>query len=239
MVKSLSNKINEIKGELMIPESYLTGQVRKSEILILFLVAASFAVGIYIYPQMPEQMASHWGIEGQVDGYLSKFWGVFLLPIIFLVMAILFIVIPRIDPLKNNIQQFRKYFDGFIVLIFLFFLYIHGLTIYWNLGNMFNMIAFMIPAMAILFYYCGILINNSKRNWFIGIRTPWTLSNDIVWDKTHKIGGKLFKISAIICLLGLIWLYYAMWFVLIPILLSTIFVFVYSYLEYKKLNKVV
>lgn len=213
--------------------------MRKSEILILFLVAASFVVGIYIYPQMPERMASHWGMEGQVDGYLSKFWGVFLLPIIFLVMAILFIIIPRIDPLKNNIQQFRKYFDGFIVLIFLFFLYIYGLTLYWNLGNMFNMIAFMISAIAVLFYYCGILINNSKRNWSIGIKTPWTMSNDIVWDKTHKIGSKLFKISAIICLLGLIWPFSAMWFVLVPILASTLFVFVYSYLEFKKLSKVV
>jgi len=213
--------------------------MRKSEILILFLVVASFAVGIYIYPQMPERMASHWGMEGQVDGYLSKFWGVFLLPIIFLVMAILFIIIPRIDPLKNNIQQFRKYFDGFIILIFLFFLYIYGLTIYWNLGNVFNMTRFMVPAMAVLLYYCGILINNSKRNWSVGIKTPWTMSSDVVWDKTHKIGGKLFKASGIICLLGLIWPFSAMWFVLVPILASTVFVFIYSYLEYKKLNKVV
>ena len=213
--------------------------MRKSEILILFLVAASFVVGIYIYPQMPERMASHWGMEGQVDGYLSKFWGVFLLPIIFLVMAILFIIIPRIDPLKNNIQQFRKYFDGFIILIFLFFLYIYGLTIYWNLGNVFNMTRFMVPAMAVLLYYCGILINNSKRNWSVGIKTPWTMSSDVVWDKTHKIGGKLFKASGIICLLGLIWPFSAMWFVLVPILASTVFVFIYSYLEYKKLNKVV
>jgi uncharacterized membrane protein len=223
-----------MKGELMIPESYLTGQVRKSEILILFLVVVSFVVGIYIYPQMPQQMASHWGIEGQVDGYMSKFWGVFLMPIISLVLALLFILLPRIDPLKKNIEQFRKYFDGFIVLIFLFFLYIYGLTIYWNFGHVFNMGGYMIPAMAILFYYCGILIKNSKRNWFIGIKTPWTLSSDVVWDKTHEVGAKLFKASAIICLLGLIWPSYAMWFVLVPILFTVLFVFIYSYIKYKK-----
>lgn len=222
----------------MILESYLTGQVRKSEIIVLFLVALSFIAGIFIYSRMPEQMASHWNSSGQVDGYMSRFWGVFLLPIIFLVMAVLFIIIPRIDPLKSNIQQFRKYFDGFIILIFLFFLYIYGLTIYWNLENNFNMTAFMIPAMAVLLYYCGILINSSKRNWSIGIKTPWTMSSDVVWDKTHRIGGKLFKASGVICLLGLIWPCCAMWFVLAPILLSTIFVFVYSYLEFKKLNKV-
>ena len=63
--------------------------MRKSEILILFLVVVSFAIGIYIYPQIPQQMASHWGIEGQVNGYMSKFWGVFLMPIISLVLAFL------------------------------------------------------------------------------------------------------------------------------------------------------
>jgi len=213
--------------------------MRKSEILILFLVVISFAIGIYIYPQVPQQIASHWNTSGEVDGYMSRFWGIFLMPIISLIMAILFVVIPRIDPLKNNIQQFRKYFDGFIILIFLFFLYIYGLTLYWNLGNVFNMTRFMIPAMAVLFYYCGILIKNSKRNWSIGIKTPWTMSSDVVWDKTHKIGAKLFKASGVICLLGLIWPFSAMWFVLMPILFSTLFVFVYSYLEFKKLNKVV
>jgi uncharacterized membrane protein len=212
--------------------------MRKSEILILFLVIVSFAVGIYIYPQMPEQMASHWGIEGQVNGYMFKFWGVFLMPIISLAMAFLFILLPRIDPLKKNIDQFRKYFDRFIILLFLFLLYIYGLTIYWNLGKVFDMGTLMVPALAILFYYCGVLMKNSKRNFHIGIRTPWTLSSDVVWDKTHKIGAKLFKASGAICLLGLIWPKAAMWFVLVPVIFSTLFVFVYSYLEYKKVKVV-
>jgi len=59
----------------------------------------------------------------------------------------------------------------------------------------------MVPALGILFYYCGILIENAKRNWFIGIRTPWTLSNEKVWERTHKIGGKLFKIAGLIAFL--------------------------------------
>jgi len=161
--------------------------MRKSELIIVVIILLSFAVGIHYYPQMPDRIASHWNAQGQVDGYMSKFWGLFLMPIISVGLLLLFILIPRIDPLKSNIQQFRKYFDGFVVLIMVFLFYLYLLTIFWNSGNRFNMIAFLSPAFAILFYYSGILIENTKRNWFIGIRTPWTLSSDRVWDKTHKL----------------------------------------------------
>ncbi|OFV67980.1 MAG: membrane protein containing DUF1648 [Candidatus Syntrophoarchaeum caldarius] len=56
--------------------------MRKSEIIVLGIILFSFIVGIYFYPQMPEQMASHWNAQGQMDGYMSKFWGLFLMPLI-------------------------------------------------------------------------------------------------------------------------------------------------------------
>ena len=65
------------------------------------------------------------------------------------------------------------------------------------------MTKFIIPAFAVLLFYIGILIKHAKRNWFIGIRTPWTLSSDKVWDKTHALGGKLFQVSAVITLGGI------------------------------------
>jgi uncharacterized membrane protein len=86
--------------------------MRKSEIIIFGIILLSFAIGIYYYPQMPEKLASHWNAQGQVNGYMSKFWGLFLMPIISMGMLLLFILIPRIDPLKSNIQEFRKYYDG-------------------------------------------------------------------------------------------------------------------------------
>jgi uncharacterized membrane protein len=90
------------------------------------------------------------------------------------------------------------------------------------------------PAMGVLFFYTGELIGKSKRNWSIGIRTPWTLSSDAVWDKTHKLGAKLFKISGAIALLGFIFPDFAFYFVLIPVMFSAIYSFLYSYLEYQK-----
>jgi uncharacterized membrane protein len=210
--------------------------MRKSEIIIFGIIILSFAISIYYYPQMPEKVASHWNAEGQVNGYMSKFWGLFLMPVISMGLLLLFILIPRIDPLKSNIQEFRKYYDGFIVLIMVFLFYLHLLTIFWNLGYTFNMITFLSPAFAILFYYSGILIENAKRNWFIGIRTPWTLSSDKVWDKTHKIGGKLFKIAGILALFAIFFESYAILVIIVPVIMVSIYTVVYSYFEYQKEN---
>jgi len=179
-------------------------------------------------------MASHWNIQGQVDGYMPKFWGLFLMPFISLAMFLLLILIPKIDPLKENIEKFRKYFDGFIILITLFLFYLYLLTIFWSLGYRFDMSRFLVPALGILFYYCGVLIEKSKRNWFIGIRTPWTLSSDRVWDKTHQLGGKLFKLAGIIALLGIFFPSYSFFIVLIPVIAASIYTVVYSYLEFRK-----
>ena len=186
---------------------------------------------------MPEKMASHWNTKGEVDGYMSKFWGLFLMPIILLGLFLLYVLIPKIDPLKENIAKFRKYFDGFIVLITLFLFYIYLLSIAWNLGKRFNMGQMMMPALGMLFYYCGILTENAKRNWFIGIKTPWTLSSERVWDKTHKIGGKLFKAAGLIAFLGIFFPNYAFYFILVPALLVAFYTIIYSYFEYQKETK--
>ncbi|MCX6821926.1 MAG: SdpI family protein [Candidatus Aenigmarchaeota archaeon] len=208
--------------------------MRKSEIAVLIIILVSFIIGIYIYPQMPETMASHWNIRGEVDGYISKFWGIFLMPFISFALFLLFVVIPRVDPLKENIVKFRKYFDGFIVLLELFLFYLYLFTIFWSYGFRFNIIQVLIPAFAILFFYVGILVEKSKRNWFIGIRTPWTMSSDKVWEKTNKLGGKLFKITGIIILIGIFFADYAFYFFILPVIIVAIYTVVYSYFEYKK-----
>jgi len=208
--------------------------MRKSNIIIIGIIVLSFLIGFYFYPQMPERVASHWNIQGEVDGYMPKGWGLFLMPLILVGLFLLFLLIPEIDPLKENIKKFRKYFDGFIVLLILFLFFIYLLTILWNMGFRFNMGQLMIPTMGILFYYCGILVENAKRNWFIGIRTPWTLSSEVVWEKTHRIGGKLFKIAGIIALLGIFVPQYTFFLVMIPVLSFSLYVIAYSYFEYQK-----
>ena len=209
--------------------------MKKTNIIILLIIFMSFTLAFWFYPQMPDQMASHWSTQGQVDGHMSKSWGLFLMPLISLALFLLFIFIPKIDPLKSNIEKFRKYFDWFVVLIIVFLFYIFSLSIYWNLGHEFNMGTMMIPGIAIILYFISIMLKHAKRNWFIGIRTPWTLSSDVVWDKTHQLGSKLFKISAIIALIGIFFNQYAIWFTLTPLIFSIVYLFVYSYLEHKKI----
>ncbi len=209
----------------------------KTQTIILTILLLSFAIGIYIYPQMPDKMASHWNAQGQVDGYMSKFWGVFLMPTISVGLLLLFLLIPKIDPLKANIEKFRKYYDDFIVMMIAFLFYVYLLTLVWNSGFVFNMTQFLTPASGLMFYYIGILTQNAKRNWFIGIRTPWTLSSENVWNKTHKIGGKLFKTIGIIAFLGIFFPNQMFFFVFFPVLFVAGYLIVYSYIEYQKEEK--
>jgi len=95
----------------------------------------------------------------------------------------------------------------------------------------------LIPALGFLFFYIGMIMKHLKRNWFIGIRTPWTISSDKVWDKTHKLGGILFRISGVITIFGIFFKNYLLWFVLAPLLVSAVWLIVYSYLEYRKEQK--
>lgn len=189
---------------------------------VIGLILISFVIGIFYYPQLPEKIASHWNAQGKVNGYMSKFWGLFLMPFISIGLLLLFVLIPRIDPLKENIKIFRKYYDSFVIIMMLFLFYLYLLTILWSLGRRFNLVAFLTPAFGILFYYCGILINNAKRNWFIGIR----------------IGGKLFKIVGVIAFLGIFFERYAFVLVIVPVILVAIYSFVYSYFNYQKEMKV-
>lgn len=210
--------------------------MKTNNLIIGSIILISFIVGIYLYPTMPDLFASHWNTQGEVNGYMQKFWGLFMMPIISLGLFLMLTLLPKIDPMKTNVEKFKKYFDDFIVILILFLFYIHALTLFWNMGIEFNMNRFMVPSMGILFFYCGILIEKSKRNWFIGIKTPWTLSNDQVWDKTHERGGKLFKICGIITFLSILIPNYAMLLTIIPIIFSSIYLFIYSYLEFQKIK---
>jgi uncharacterized membrane protein len=207
----------------------------KKQIIILAIIVSSFAVALAVYPYLPERVASHWDAAGQVNGYASRFWGAFLAPIILAASYLLFLFIPKIDPKKENIQKFRPYFENFILAFVLFLYYIYLLTLFWNLGWRFELVRFLSPAFAALFYVTGSMVGHAEPNWFIGIRTPWTLSSPEVWKKTHELGGKLFKITAAFSLLGVIFPGLAIWLVLVPVLAAAVYLVVYSYVEYRKL----
>jgi len=210
--------------------------LRVSEIAVLAVFIASVLIGAYFYPMLPETIASHWDENGIVNGYMGKFWALFLVPMILLGIFAIFAVLPRIDPLKSNIEKFRKHFDIFMVIFALFLLYVNCLAIIYNLGIKINILQFMAPMMGLLFFYLGVLLKHSSPNWFIGIRTPWTLSSEEVWNKTHKIGGILFKISGIITICGTFVPEFAIWLILAPIIASAAISMAYSYIAFQGLK---
>jgi len=209
----------------------------RSEKIALGMVLLSFLMAIYFYPKVPEKMISHWNAQGLPDGFAAKFIGIFAFPFISLFLLVLFRLLPKIDPLRENIEKFKHYYNEFVLVMVYFIFYLQVLSLLQNFGIAFNMVQFMLPAFGLVFYYVGVLVEHSKRNWFIGIRTPWTMSSDEVWAKTHKIGGKLYKFSALITILGFFFVNYAILFILAPILFTSIYIILYSYFEYQKLYK--
>lgn len=181
---------------------------------------------------MTEKMASHWDENCNVDGYMSTFWDTFFLPAISFILFLILMLIPKTDPLKGNIEKFGGHFDLFILLLFVFLFYIYMLTMLWNLGYRFNIIQLLAPAFGLIIYYAGVMMENAKQNWFIGIRTPWTLNSEAVWDKTNQLSGKLFKWAGVLAALGTVFPEYAIFLILVPVMLAAFYPIIYSYQKY-------
>jgi uncharacterized membrane protein len=212
-------------------------KLNKTFITMAALVVVFFILAGVFYPLMPEMMASHWNAKGDADGMMSRFWGLFLFPLTSLGITAILLAVPKIDPLKANIQKFKGYYYGFIIAFLAYFLYIYILTLVWNLGWKFNFSLTVVPAIGIFMIIVGMLVSKAKRNFFIGIRTPWTLSSDEVWDRTHRLGGRLFKMAGIIIILLSIVPEIAIYVLLGLILSIVIWLVVYSYTLYRKLGK--
>jgi uncharacterized membrane protein len=205
--------------------------------LVAIIILFSFGIGWYLYLFLSENIASHWGMSGEVNGYMPKFWGLFGVPFMMFFLSLLLFWLPKIDPLKANVATFQKSYNAIIAGIIVFLFYIHLLTIFWNIGYRFDMGRMIVPPLALLWYGLGITMPKMKQNWFMGVRTPWTLESVRVWDETHRFAGKLFRYSGIVAFFGLAFPPYAFWFIIIPILISAFGSVIYSYLLFKKYGK--
>jgi len=206
----------------------------KKELPLVILIIIIFITSFYLYPRMPERMPTHWNAAGEVDGYGNRFVGLFLIPIFLVGFYLLFLFLPKIMVYQKNFEKFKNYFYGFKVVFILFFITVYIAMLLPNFGIHKNMSYFMIPAISILFFYVGYMLKFAKRNYFIGIRTPWTLASEKVWDKTHQLGSKLFMTFALIMLSSIFFVKQMVWFILIPLITMVLYLFIYSYLEYRK-----
>jgi uncharacterized membrane protein len=216
----------ETKGEKM--------KARTVLIWTIILVIIALALGLILEPRFADPMAIHWNEKGEADGYGSRFMGLWLMPLVIIGLTPLLLAIPQIDPLKKNIEKFRNEYYTFILMFVVFFAYLHVLTLLFNLGWKFNLLSLMIPGFGGFFYYIGVMMEKAKRNYFIGVRTPWTLADEEVWDETHRVGAKGFKVSGVLTLVGVIFPSTAIWAMMVPILVVSVYTVVYSYVAYRR-----
>jgi len=200
---------------------------------ILGSITATLLLTIAVYPSLPPAVASHWNAAGMADGSMDKLPGLAIVPLIMVACTALFFVLPGIDPLRKNYEKFRNYYEGFVLVFVLYLLAIQLLIILWNAGHPVDMnIAFAV-LFSVLFIYIGFLVEHAEPNWFVGIRTPWTMTSATVWKKTHETGGKLFKIAGVVSLLGVFAGPYTFAFILVPAIAVAVFTVVYSYVAYR------
>lgn len=203
----------------------------------ILLVLVSFAVGAYAYPLLPAQVASHWGLAGQPNGHMPTIFGAFWLPLMMLLLLAVFLIIPVTDPLRANIQLFKGYYYGFVLAITTFLFVIYVQTLLWNFGTVISFNLTVPILLGCLFFYAGIAVGKTKRNWFVGIRTPWTLSSDEVWDRTNALGGKVFKAVGVIFILSVLLPAYTIAIIIGVLAGAVVGLILYSYVEYAKLMK--
>jgi len=207
---------------------------RTTILLVILFSILSLLLGLAAYPYMPDRIVSHWNAYGQADGFTTKIIGILFIPMMILATGALMIFLPRLDPLRANLAGFQGSYYRIVVLMAGFLFYLQGITLAWNLGWQFNLVLALTPAFAVLFYFIGMLVEKAHRNWFIGIRTPWTMSSEIVWEKTHHLGGKLFKLCAAFTLLGMLFPDYAFFFMIGPVLSISFGLIFYSYYAYQQ-----
>lgn len=185
-------------------------------------------------PELPAEMASHWNAAGEPDGTLPKTAALALLPGLAAVLLGLLAAFPAADPLGENIESFRAAYDWFVVVFVAVLATVHVGIVAYNLGYRFPFVSLVLVCVAVLLYYAGVVLERAEQNWIIGIRTPWTLASEEVWDRTHAVGAPLFKLSALSTLVGAAFPTWAPVFVVAPVLVTAIVTTVYSYVQYER-----
>lgn len=201
----------------------------------LGLVLVSFAVTAAMYAGLPDPMPSHWNVHGQADGWMPKFWGAFLTPLIMAALWLFLRFLPRLSPRGFEMEPFAKTWEilRFSILGFLLVVLLCVLFTARSGRNFPNSV--LIAGMGLLFVVIGNFLGKVTRNFFVGIRTPWTLANEEVWYRTHRLGGKLF-VAAGLVVFAMAFVGFRIWAMIAAILVAALVPAVYSYVIYRKLE---
>ncbi len=207
----------------------------RADIISTLFIIATLVVAAILYPSLPEMIPTHWNAQGEIDGYMKKPGGVLMMPAMALATFIIMKIIPVISPKGFRTDKFSDVIGvlqvtlvGFMSIVaILVLLEAHGLNVLIN--------EVIIAGVGLLFVVIGNYLGKVRKNFFIGIRTPWTLASDEVWSRTHRMGGKLFMLSGVIIWLGALLRLPLTWTVGVAVGLVLIPV-VYSYFLYRQIE---
>lgn len=171
------------------------------------LIGVMLALSAYAWVKLPAGaiIPTHWGIDGQPDQYAGKTVGLLLMPLIAAGAALLFQLIMRIEPRQKNIRLSTRAYTIIYLAALGLLAVVHGLLVAAALGAHPDITLLLPLGLGVLFIIIGNYLGKLRSNFFAGIRTPWTLSSELSWDRTHRFGGKLFILLGAILLLSLFW----------------------------------
>jgi uncharacterized membrane protein len=173
----------------------------KTEFFPVLLIIFSCLASVYFYFHLPAIVPTHWNFDGQPNGWGSGQAQSIFFPAMIIGIYILFLLIPYLDPRKERYEQFSKIYHIFKMIILLILTVIYFIASLNGLGYNIS-VGFWTPVLiGLMFIVMGNYMGKLKRNWFIGIRTPWTLSSEAVWNRTHRFGGKMFMLSGLLIML--------------------------------------
>jgi len=180
-------------------------RIGRANLLNLGLVILSFAVAAALYNRLPPSIPIHWNAAGEANGFAPKSWGAFLMPVVTAALYLLFRIVPRISPNGFRVARFRRVYEIFETAILAFQLFVTVLILLAGAGVKVPMARAVYAGVGLLFVVLGNFMGKITRNFFVGIRTPWTLASDEVWLRTHRLGGKLFVLAGLgLCASGLL-----------------------------------
>jgi len=210
----------------------------KKEWPALAILLASLVITLILYPRLPDRIPMHWNIAGEVDRYGSRLEGAFMLPLLSIALYAFYHLLPIIDPKRKNYSKFNSSYTFLRYLLLLFFLGMQIIVLTTSLGLALDVGRWVTGGVGLLFILLGNIMSRFRFNYFVGVRTPWTLASEEVWRKTHLLASKLMVIGGLICLLGVFPSSNELRFTLVMLgaLVPSGISVLYSYLVYRKLE---
>lgn len=202
----------------------------------ILLVAAALVATVVLYPQLPERVPSHWGANSQPNGYSPR-WALFLMgPGVMAGFLLLFRFLPWLSPTQWGVDSFRSTYLQVMLILLCLLAYLYAMVLWAGLSGSANVGRAIIGGVCLLLALLGNLLGKVRRNFYIGVRTPWTLANERVWNATHRFAAKTFVVGG---LAGLALTLFGLqgWPVLAVLLAAPLIPAAYSLIFYKQLER--